>query len=265
MSLDEQGFLSPEIEMYCEKIRSKNHLYFKLVEDLNNFCQQTKYRLKIHNRDGQEIFAGCLLVKLLNDVQAAVILFGKGLVSQGCSMLRVALESLIFLGKLCESYEFVHAYVKIGEKERLKLVRSIRSTTTNHFEDIKPELTDVLVRKIEETIGETECNNNREQWARDLNLHHLYVGAYRLYSQDVHSSPRVLEKLFMKSEENELVGFEWGPKGDEDLRADLLEASRYLIYGMSFMNKLFKLNIDEQLKNFNHQYKELDTLANEKY
>ena len=112
MSLDEQGFLSPDIETYREKIRSKNHLYFKLIEDLNNFCQQTKYHLNIHNRDGQEIFSGCLLVKLLNDVQAAVILFEKCLVSQGCSMLRVALESLIVLGKLCESYEFVHAYVK---------------------------------------------------------------------------------------------------------------------------------------------------------
>ena len=108
MSLDDQGFLSPEIEKYREEIRAKNQPSFKLVEDLNGFCQQTKYRLEIHNRDGQQLFAGCLLVKLLNDVQAAVILFEKGLVSQGCSMLRVALESLIVLGKICESYEFVH-------------------------------------------------------------------------------------------------------------------------------------------------------------
>ena len=68
----------------------------------------------------------------------------------------------------------------------------------------------------------------------------------------------------MRNEENELVGFEWGPKGDEDLRADLLEASRYLIYGMSFMNKLFNLNIDEKLKNFDDRYKDLDKLAIEK-
>ncbi len=52
MSLDEQGFLSPEIERYRERIRAKNQLSFQLVEDLNKFCQQTKYRLGIHNRDG---------------------------------------------------------------------------------------------------------------------------------------------------------------------------------------------------------------------
>jgi hypothetical protein len=73
------------------------------------------------------------------DVQAAVILFEKGLTSQGRSFLRVGLESLIVLGKICESYEFVHAYAKIGKKYRLKLVRSNRDVSTKMFEDIKLE------------------------------------------------------------------------------------------------------------------------------
>jgi uncharacterized protein DUF5677 len=261
MSLDDQGFLSPELEKYREGIRAKNKAFFKLIEDLNGFCQQTKYRFEIHNRDGQQIFAGCLLIKLLNDVQAAVILFEKGLISQGRSLLRIALESLIVLGKICESYEFVHAYAKIGEKDRLKLVQSIRSASTNVFDDIKPELTDELIKRIEETLEGKECTSNKEQWARDINLHHLYVGGYRLFSQDVHSSPGSLDELFMKSEESEVIGFEWGPNGDVDLRVELLEASRYLIYGMSFMNKLFELDIDEQLKNFGNQYKELDAMT----
>jgi hypothetical protein len=263
MSLDEQGFLSPDLEIFRKKIREKNKFYFELIENLNRFCQQTKYHLKIHNRDGQELFAGCLLVKLLNDVQAAVILFEKGLVSQGCSMLRVALETLIVLGKICESYEFVHAYVKIGERDRLKLVRSIRDTSSKVFEDIKPELTNQLITKIEETIEGTNIQRNTEQWTKDIGLHHLYVGAYRLYSQDVHSSPRALNEIFMINDEKEVIGFEWGPKGDEDLRAELLESAGYLIHGLKFMNKLFKLDIDEQLRAFDNQYAEMDRLAME--
>jgi hypothetical protein len=264
MSLDEQGFLSPEIEQYRERIRVKNQLSFKLVEDLNKFGQQVKYQLKIHNRDGQQLFAGCLFNKLLNDIQAAVILFERGLVPQGRSMLRISLESVIVLGKICESYEFVHAYAEIGEKDRLKLVRAIRNAPTDVFKDIKPELTDELIHKIEETIGGTESTRNIEQWAKDVGLHHLYAGAYRLFSQDIHSSPRVFDKFFMTNEENEVIGFEWGPKEDEDLRVELMESARYLIQAMSFMNKLFELNIDTSLKIFDNQYKELDTLANEK-
>jgi hypothetical protein len=69
----------------------------------------------------------------------------------------------------------------------------------------------------------------------------------------------------MKSERNEIIGFEWGPKEDEDLRAELLEATRYVNHGLGFINKLFKLNINEQLRDFDHQYnKVLDRLAIEK-
>lgn len=115
MCLDDQGFLSPEIEKYREEIRAKNQLSFKLVEDLNGFCQQTKYRLKIHNRNGQQIFAGCLLIKLLNDVQAAVILFEKGLVSQGRSLLRVGLESLLCWVKFVNLMNLFMHMPKLGK------------------------------------------------------------------------------------------------------------------------------------------------------
>lgn len=179
-------------------------------------------------------------------------------------MLRVALESLIVLGQICDSYEFVHAYAKVGEMDRLRLVQSIRHSPPKVFEDIKPELTNELIKQIEETIGETKSTRNIEQWAKDIGLYHLYAGAYRLFSQDIHSSPRVFDKFFMTNEENEVIGFEWGPKEDEDLRVELMESARYLIQAMSFMNKLFELNIDTSLKIFDNQYKELDTLANEK-
>lgn len=261
MSLDERGFLSPEIENYRGRIRVKNAPYFKLIEDLNQFCQQTKYQLKIHNRDGQEVFAGCLLIKLLNDVQAVVVLFEKGLALQGRSIVRVAIESLIVLGKNCDSGEFFQEYITIGEAERLKLVRSIKDHPTKVFDDIKPELTEELIKQIQERIGEEGSKKNIEQWSKDVKLHHLYAGAYRLYSQEVHSIPRALNEYLMLNQEGEIIGFEWGPKEDEDLRAELLETGRYLIYGMSFINELFSLNIGEKLQSFDNRYKELDTEA----
>jgi len=41
------------------------------IERLNIFCQDAKYRLEIHNHDPQQILAGCLMIKLLNDTQGA--------------------------------------------------------------------------------------------------------------------------------------------------------------------------------------------------
>lgn len=261
MSLDNEGFLSSESEPYRERIRANNLDYFEFVEELNRFCQQEKYRLSIHNRDGQEVFAGCLLIKLLNDVQAVVILFEKGLALQGRSIIRVALESLIVLGKNCDSAKFFQEFIKIGEAERLKLVRSIKHHPTKVFDDIKPELTEELIKQIQERIGEKGNKKNIEQWSKDVKLHHLYAGAYRLYSQEVHSIPRALNEYLMLNQEGEVIGFEWGPKEDEDLRAELLEIGRYLIYGMSFINELFNINIGEKLQSFDNRYKGLDTEA----
>ena len=260
MSLDDKGFLSQEIEKYREIIREKNKIYFEYVESINGFCQQEKYNLNIHNRDGQKVFAGCLLIKLLNDIQAVIVLFEKGLVLQGRSILRVALESLITLGKTCESYEFIEKYIRVGERERLKLVRCLRSHPTKVFDDVKKELTDDLVREIQEGIGEEETEKNLEQWAKDVKLHHLYTGAYRLYSQEVHSIPRVLNDYIMVDPQGEIIGFEWGPKED-DLGAELLEAGRYLIYGMSFINRLFDIDLDQKLKSYDEKYAELNELG----
>jgi hypothetical protein len=229
LSLDDDGFLSKEIDDFRNGIRSKHQACFDLIGRLNRYCQQTKYRLVVHNRDGQELFTACLVIKLLNDVQAAIILFERGLASQGRSMLRVALECLVVLAKMAQSCEFVHAYVRVGEQDRLKLVKAIRQNPNQGFDDVRADLTDDLIAAIKETIGETQTRRSVEQWAKDVGLSHLYDGTYRLFSQEIHSSPRAIDQYFMADAEGEIVGFEWGPDMEKDCRAELLEAARLLI------------------------------------
>lgn len=262
MSIDEEGFLSKEVDGFRNGIRSKHQAYFDLVERLNRYCQQAKYRLVVHNRDGQELFTACLAIKLLNDVQAGIILLERGLASQGRSMLRVALECLVVLAKIAQSYEFVHAYVKVGEQDRLKLVEAIRLNPSQGFDGIRADLTEDLIVKIKETIGETHNRRNIEQWAKekDVGLGYLYVGPYRLFSQEIHSSPRAIDQYFMANDEGEIIGFNWGPDTGKDLRAELLEAARLLLVGMSKVDELFKLNSKKDLDDFSAQLGKLSEL-----
>ncbi len=257
MSIDDGGFLSKEIDGFRNGIRSKHQAYFDLVESLNRYCQQTKYRLVVHNRDGQVLFTACLAIKLMNDVQAAVILLERGLTSQGRSILRVALECLVVLTKITQSYEFVHAYVKVGEQDRLKLVKAIRLNPNQGFDDVRADLTDALIATIKDTIGETQNKRNVEQWAKDVGLDHLYDGTYRLFSQEVHSSPRAIDQYFMADGEGEITGFHWGPDTGKDVRAELLEAARLLLVGMSKVDELFQLNIKSDLADFSAKLRNL--------
>lgn len=253
MSIDEEGFLSKEVDGFRNGIRSKHQAYFDLVERLNRYCQQAKYRLVVHNRDGQKIFTACLAIKLLNDVQAGIILLERGLASQGRSMLRVALECLVVLAKIAQSYEFVHAYVKVGEQDRLKLINALRYNPNQEFDDVREDLTDELIAAIKDTIGETQNRRNVEEWAKDVGLGHLYDGPYRLFSQEVHSSPRSMDQYFMSDGKGDIIGFEWGPDTGKDLRAELFEAARLLLVGMSKVDELFQLNSKNDLADFSVQ------------
>jgi hypothetical protein len=264
LSIDDEGFLSKEIDEFRNGIRSKHRPYFDLVERLNRYCSKKKDRLLVHNRDGQELLAACLLIKLLNDVQAAVILLERGLASQGRSILRVALECLVVLAKIVQSYDFVHAYVKVGEQERLKLVNAIKQNPDPGFDDVRTGLTDDLIVAIKETIGETQDRRNVEQWAKEVGLGQLYDGTYRLFSQEVHSSPRAIDQYFLVNAEGKIIGFEWRPDIEKNFRAELTEAATLLLVGISAVDKLFQLNIRQDLKDFSDQLSQLGELEDRK-
>lgn len=260
MSINDQGFLSSEIEAYRTKFRSTHSAYFDFVERVSRFCHKIKFDIKPHSRDGQEIFAAGLFIKLMADVEGAVLLLERGLVSQAASLLRVALEALITLAKVCQSYEFVEAFIRVGERQRLKLVRGMRSNPAQAFDTIKEELTDDLIKHIVEIVGDTK-EEKVEQWARDVGLSALYDAQYRLFSVEVHSRPRCLERYLIMDETGELKDIRWGPNLNENLRPELIEAARTLIAALFFLDKLFELRIDEQIKKFTADLAKLDEQA----
>jgi len=122
MSFEDEGFLSRELDALREHILSNHAKHFDLAKRVNIFCQRAQARLKVYNRDPQQLTATCLMLKIFEDVQGALILLESGLASQSRSLLRVATEALIILAKVATSEEFFKAYVLTGERERLKLL-----------------------------------------------------------------------------------------------------------------------------------------------
>jgi hypothetical protein len=47
MSIDEQGFLSPEIAAWIDKHRAENRAWFSLAMDLNSVAQQELLLLEV--------------------------------------------------------------------------------------------------------------------------------------------------------------------------------------------------------------------------
>ena len=159
MSINEHGFLSEELQHYRQHIHEQHACYFDLIERLNIFCQDAKYRLEIHNHDPQQVLAGCLMIKLLNDTQGAILLVEHGLASQARVILRAALETLFVLGNICFDEHFSRSFIAVSEQKRLKHLRAIHKNPSVVLDAVRPaippELLDKLAQEIEDT-GVTE-------------------------------------------------------------------------------------------------------------
>lgn len=256
--INEEGFLSDHIEEYRRHICQKHEPQRALLYEVNRFCQRVKFDVHVHNLDGQEIFSAALFIKILSDVQAAVLLLERGLSSQACSLLRVALEALIVLGKLAKSYDFVEAFIRYGEQQRLKLVRAIRQNPARSLDNIRPEITEEVVREIEQIVGDIP-RRNLDEWACELGLSHFYDAQYRIYSGDIHSHPRALERYLETDTTGEYAVINWGPAIEEDLGTEFLESARILLVSLSFIKNVFELDIAADIERLSAKFSGLDT------
>lgn len=78
----------------------------------------------------------------------------------------------------------------------------------------------------------------------------MYDIVYRLFSQDVHTHPHVIEKYISFREDGEVGQIGWGPWIGEDIRPELFEASKILLLTMDAIGHLFELQIQQQIKSF---------------
>lgn len=247
MSIDEHGFLSEDLVHIQKQIRERHATRFDLIHRVNTFCQQGKYKLSVHNRDGQQVLAVCVLLKLLNDVQAAVLLLERGLASPARSLLRVGIDALFILANICEHADFYGSFILGSKLDRLKLLRAIQKSSAPVFNDVRPYASPELIEKLTNEIKEAgTTKETAEKLAQQVNLGPLYDGAYRLLSQDVHTSPRALERYLDLDEARKLKGFAWGPE-TEDLALELNTAAELMILGFGAVDQLFGLNLRPEL------------------
>ena len=257
MSFDDHGFLSEEIVQFQQQIRERYPQHFDLIHRINSFCHQGKNRLSIRNRDGQQVLAVCLLIKLLDDIQGAVLLVERGLASPCRSLLRVGIEALFILANICQYDDFYKSFIYGSEIDRLKLVRAIRENPAPVFDDVRPYATLELIERLANEIKEAETTKEAAaQLADHVGLKYLYDGFYRLLSQDVHSSPRVLEKYVVMNDAGVLEEIEWGPV-THDLKLELDTAPAIMLIGFGAVNRLFDLKLDAEIQSFNAELRAL--------
>ena len=85
----------------------------------------------------------------------------------------------------------------------------------------------------------------------------MYDVVYRLFSQDVHTHPRLIEKYMVFREDGEVGQIGWGAGVGKDISTELIEAAKILLHAMDAIDHLFELQIKEEIKLFGKSYKKL--------
>ena len=230
-----------------EQIRQRHSKQFDLINRVETFCRGIRGRLTVYNRDRRQVIAACLMLKIFEDIYGAVILLESGMVSQGRSLLRVATEAVIILAKVVDSEQFFDAYVNSSETERLKFLQKIRENKHPAFNKIREEPV-AVIEQVKKNLEGAEPKF-LEQWAHDVKLDFIYQIVFRLFSKDVHTDPRVLERYLDIREDGEVGQFLWGPSSD-DMGPELLEAAKLMTLAAGAIGDLFDLKIQEDVKRF---------------
>src|ERR1700675_4241592 len=123
---DTRGYLSQQAAKFKEAARQKQTAYFELFEELNSFSQEKKFKVQVDNKNGQQVLATNVFVRILNGAQAVYILCGYGLAQEAQVVLRSFLEGLIILAKIVSDESFVQTYVWEDELNRVQLMEAAK-------------------------------------------------------------------------------------------------------------------------------------------
>lgn len=258
MGMDEQGFLSPDTESVIKQIRGRYPHHFRQFDRIHRLCHEIKYKLHIQTHDGQQVFSAGLFMKLLEDIEGAIVLIERGMSVPARSLLRVAIECLITLANMKDDPAFAQAFAIVGERQRLKLFRGLSAETFASIDGLDRQAVNDLVKQLQ-SITSGSPNKNIEQWAKNAGLSYLYEVPYRLLCSPSHSDPYFLERSYFKgNERGELEGFLWGPFRNDDMSGLLIECIRLLIYGANYVGEVFKLDVAKTTQQYDDEMRQLN-------
>jgi hypothetical protein len=257
MSVNDAGFLSPEIDQHRDRILAKWSKQFELCGRVSRCCHAQKFKFTVHPENRQEVLAIGAFLKLLGDAEGSVILFERGLYSQGCSLLRVAIECSITIAKICNDTDFARAFDYVGEAERLKLLQRIKTADHPGFDSLREDIPEGLIKELEESVR-GEPRKIVEQWANDVGMGQIYDVQYRLFCTDVHTGPYSLERFFHIDQQARIRGIVWGPLIEEECRPHLMEIARLLLDGLERVAKVFGVNVERELQPLLQEYDSLN-------
>ena len=246
MGIDNSGFLGGHMQQVKEQIRSRHHELFDLCIALNKCAQRIKFQLKVPVENRERKAAACFFVRVLNGVQAAMLLHQIGLASEAAVVIRSVYEAFIYLKATRDRPDFVDALLRDNDARRLKDLNYLLNTS-------RAALSNEEIVAAESEIA--EIKGRGITGAEKLIVQNLDPGTYslfRMYSQETHPGLHAVSKYLQEDADGQDY-IEWGPS-ERDIEMNMVSACTMLCDSIFAVLGVFGLEVPPDLASLHAQF-----------
>jgi len=221
-------------------IRAKYEESFELAGDFYRFCKQQLVTTQFPKNDGQKVTVVLLYSRIIEGLEAVILLLENGLRSPTEVVIRSMLSSVFRLEAIARDADRVADYQRDGDVLTLRMIR--RALQKGHFDNLpqQKQITGQRIKELERQLGGRRDAATDEQWAGWAKLDKIYDLVYPVHSLTSHSNIRTLERHVDAN-----GGFVVGPD-DRSVEESLIAACQATLISAKAVFDLFGSQTSEQ-------------------
>jgi len=181
MSIDRDGFLSPDIAQTRDGYRAQHPDDFQMIIEINRVAQSVLPSFTTLQRTTKNLFACGYYIRALQNLQGAVLMSEHGLMSEAYTLVRSGLETVFYLGATIRAENFQDEVARDHVKRMQGALAGYKKAVPAGDPDIDTnELEAVLRSTLPEGVDPAKISI--ETIAKQAELSALYDGLYRQLS-----------------------------------------------------------------------------------
>lgn len=235
MSIDEEGFLSPEIENVRQNYRASHPDIFQYVTELSRLAQSQLPNIAGQPRTLKNFFVSAYFVRALQQCQAAILMAERGMFTEAYTMVRGGLETVFYLGASTRGTDF-------GREMGRDHVKRTKTTATAHMlrmKELDPNADQSHLQSVIDTLMAQGLDPEPlliQAVAKKAELGLLYDTLYRqLSNSHAHPTLSSLNSIWQMDEQQMPLSVLWGPeRGDPDEIVDALSLNYVVLHQLLF-------------------------------
>ena len=127
MTINNEGYLSPDITAWIGKHRADNADWFALAGDLNRIAQSQLGRLRARDDEHQSLVVALCFLRGLSQFQGSIIMAERGMIAEARTLIRGCLETVFLMGAANAEPDIGELLIQDDAHRRDKIAKKILS------------------------------------------------------------------------------------------------------------------------------------------